>query len=101
MIHNNAKIGSQIAKELSSLRSKGHSLNQNNNCNNRTSQEIKGHDLDGRPVVIGASIVDLLAKVNQDEIVVSPSPYKPPGHSIHHLTFQCKPFDPKNTDPDG
>ncbi|XP_072041914.1 uncharacterized protein [Amphiura filiformis] len=70
LIRNNALIGSQIAKELADLRRcKGQSSNQNNNCNNRTFPEVKGHEPGGRPVVIGASIVDLLASVNQDNIM--------------------------------
>ena len=85
LIKNNAMVGSQIARELARLRQSrrnGPSSNHNNNSYNNNFSMVKGHDdpsvrsssstADDRPpVVIGASIVDLLATSHQVDIEVS------------------------------
>ena len=85
LIENNAKVGSQIAKELAEIRkTKGQSSNSTTHQVRAQNAQGKSHEVEGydpainyadvpqgRPVVIGGSIVDLLATVNDTEIKVS------------------------------
>ena len=68
LIQNNAHIGSKIALELSKLQSSHHSTGMTSKvCVASPKQTIPTP----RPFVVGASIMDIIAKSDDKEILVS------------------------------
>ncbi|XP_046914099.2 uncharacterized protein LOC124494872 isoform X2 [Dermatophagoides farinae] len=78
LIENNAHVGAAIAIEYSQLmgwQQRSSSLNVNDDCNNNNDCKISNFISKRTPIVIGASVYDIVTKVNSTNIQLNGSTY--------------------------